>query len=521
MIKFFLICSTFSFAFCDRYGFLKVTECKDIFCENGGFCKDYDFGFRCICRPGYGGRICQNKLDPIIYKSRPSSPTDITLFRFGKHVYRIVLIPQDFYTANATCQQNGGYLACLSTLKEYEYIHEMFSAISVFYQQAWVGFEWLFDGACDETENGMTCPWRYRCIDRGVDDEGFDHWYNEKAMQTRYFRPIPHEPVDGWAITKGDAPIWEMFNYDTKYPFVCEYEDFCMADIACKNGGKCSAENNLHYTCNCSSTAHSGSFCEFPVCSSGYGLVCPCASNPCENGAICKQLSSGYTCDCSGTGYGGSRCSEDVNECADPGLCSNHGFCSNTAGSYTCGCRTGYSGDHCEKGGLSKSTLYQCQERSMYMGIFLLVLGLFVGLMLCLSSLYLKRLRIRINRARMKKHSMATIMSASSVNKESGRGSSRLFTVAAAAIEEGRKNADARSSRSQDATGGDSINARDSFPQSTSNEQTGSDGEDSKRGSLDASGVRLEKNDSSSDRGTVGSNSSDVARQKNGGTSGE
>ena len=391
---------------------MKITTCKDVYCANGGYCTDSEFGFQCVCRSDFGGKLCEHSIETIVARSKPSSPTDLTLFRFGKHVYRLVLVPRDFYTAKAICQQNGGYLACLSTLTEYEYIHELFSAISVFYDQAWVGFEWMFDGSCETSESGeLMCPWRYRCIDKAVDDEGFDHWYNEKALETRYFRPIPHEPVDGWAITKGDAPLWELFHYDTKYPFICEYEEFCLSNFSCRNGGICSAEQQLHFTCNCSATAHTGTHCELPVCSSAYDQVCPCASNPCQNGGKCLQTSAGYTCDCHGTGFGGSTCSEDENECADPGLCNNHGFCSNTAGSYQCSCRSGYSGKHCEEGGAALSVSVQCEQRSLYLSTFLLVLGLFLGLMLCLCSLYFKRLRIKMKRVKSRKRHKATTTS--------------------------------------------------------------------------------------------------------------
>ena len=49
-----------------------------------------------------------------------------------------------------------------------------------------------------------------------------------------------------------------------------------------------------------------------------------------------------------GTGFRGHTCETDIDECTQLANCFNGGTCSNDAGSYTCECTIGYSGDFCE-----------------------------------------------------------------------------------------------------------------------------------------------------------------------------
>ncbi|XP_070565175.1 fibropellin-1-like [Ptychodera flava] len=70
-----------------------------------------------------------------------------------------------------------------------------------------------------------------------------------------------------------------------------------------------------------------------------------CLSNPCKNGATCKDDKDSFTCDCP-PGYEGETCSDDIDECSgDP--CQNSVICHDEIARYRCQCKPSYSGDDC------------------------------------------------------------------------------------------------------------------------------------------------------------------------------
>jgi Notch-like protein len=126
------------------------------------------------------------------------------------------------------------------------------------------------------------------------------------------------------------------------------------ASTPCVNAGRC-LDGVAGYACDCVGS-WSGENCE--------ANVDRCESAPCQNGGSCTDqfLCVGlaaceniYTCTC-GVGFRGHDCEEDINECnAKP--CSGHGTCYESAseselyqvvaGSYTCDCSDGWTGDRC------------------------------------------------------------------------------------------------------------------------------------------------------------------------------
>ncbi len=98
-----------------------------------------------------------------------------------------------------------------------------------------------------------------------------------------------------------------------------------------------------------------------------------CGSNPCLNGATCRDLVNGYSCSCA-PGYTGMHCESkrrlvvrrscmralredlfmthsilDINECSSS-PCQNGATCKDLMKKYTCSCVPGYTGIHCESG---------------------------------------------------------------------------------------------------------------------------------------------------------------------------
>ena len=64
-----------------------------------------------------------------------------------------------------------------------------------------------------------------------------------------------------------------------------------------------------------------------------------CNPNPCQNGGLCEEGSSGPICQC--RGFTGTHCSVDINECLRQNPCHNGGTCINTLGSFKCQCPPG------------------------------------------------------------------------------------------------------------------------------------------------------------------------------------
>lgn len=132
----------------------------------------------------------------------------------------------------------------------------------------------------------------------------------------------------------------------------------------CFNGAKCITKNitlssyniDTTFECECP-TGFSGRYCEKPE------LLFRCATSPCQNHGSCIDGVSGYMCLCP-TGYEGIDCQIkktncDQNPCQNNAECvsippssylfslsSSHSSKSNTG--YTCKCRAGFTGDHCE-----------------------------------------------------------------------------------------------------------------------------------------------------------------------------
>ena len=140
----------------------------------------------------------------------------------------------------------------------------------------------------------------------------------------------------------------------------CENDiDECLSG-PCLNGGLClqmSDEDNYEedfeyrdlFPDEFSYANASGYVC---VCEPGFdGIQCEinideCESNPCQNGATCKDQVNGYRCNCA-SGWEGPNCENEIDECASL-PCQNGGTCTDEIAMYTCACTSEYGGLNCE-----------------------------------------------------------------------------------------------------------------------------------------------------------------------------
>ncbi|CAH2315845.1 crumbs homolog 2 isoform X5 [Pelobates cultripes] len=72
----------------------------------------------------------------------------------------------------------------------------------------------------------------------------------------------------------------------------------------------------------------------------------PCTQNPCKNNGTCMPQTGSYTCLCK-PGYTGQHCEVNVNECAS-NPCRNEAICVDKVNKYLCFCVPGFQGYHCE-----------------------------------------------------------------------------------------------------------------------------------------------------------------------------
>ncbi len=92
----------------------------------------------------------------------------------------------------------------------------------------------------------------------------------------------------------------------------------------CRNGGSCINIGTTTFKCECP-TGFWGHTCE----------VSSCQQSPCKNGGVCKETSLGFSCNCSSTGYTGTYCEDVVTECSQ-NPCKSGEICRQLSDRYKC-----------------------------------------------------------------------------------------------------------------------------------------------------------------------------------------
>lgn len=170
------------------------------------------------------------------------------------------------------------------------------------------------------------------------------------------------------------ADLMRLVKVDFKCESKLHHPGVCGSQ-PCQNGGTCLETVSAgDYTCQCQESRFHGAHCEQDInpCASNpclheakcvnlkndFHCECPprlsgkrchygfhCNPNPCRNGGLCEEGSSGPICQC--RGFTGPQCSVDINECLRQNPCHNGGTCINTKGSFRCECPAGTMKPYC------------------------------------------------------------------------------------------------------------------------------------------------------------------------------
>uniref|UniRef100_A0A672R8D4 Protein crumbs homolog 1-like n=1 Tax=Sinocyclocheilus grahami TaxID=75366 RepID=A0A672R8D4_SINGR len=352
-------------------------------------------GYACICQEGYTGSSCEKKVDHCspnpcrnraICRSRRDGPTCFCVPGFqGKHCEIEVNECVSWPCRNgATCLDKIGHYICLCRPG---YTGNCEVQIDECQSQPC-----LHGGSCHDHINGFWCT----CL------VGFQGEHCETNIDE-----CSDQPCRNGALCVDEINSYRCDCSQTYFTGIdCEIPPPPCWSQPCLNGGLCEDENG-NYTCSCwagfegrncetdvgecdsSPCVNEGTCIElswktlygteplFPTrynprhasgfickCPPGFSGICAlceqnstaCTTNPCHNGAICKDFLGSYKCIClsesqDGILYGGRNCSEPLvgcegHECQNGAACMP--FLSEGVHGYSCICQPGYTGSYCQ-----------------------------------------------------------------------------------------------------------------------------------------------------------------------------
>jgi len=334
-----------------------VNECLSRPCVNGGSCHNLIGSYSCTCKPGFTGKRCEKAID-------------------GCVVYKVL------NEKNRAAGYNGSLANCdqgaLITPAWYRFSEDAgVKMADSCVQKSHCGthapgwFNGSLPSNVGETVVGTVCfHWSSSCCKWSVKIRV------KKCNGSYYVYELERTPVchlrycgnSGLAINecaiskpcKNNAICFDLVNgyrCQCRSGFQgknCDTDiNECITNNPCKNGATC--ENSLGgYTCRCA-IGFKGQNCDQDVNE--------CIYSPCQNGGSCVNFNGGYRCNCV-QGYDGRHCDQDINECLTNNPCQNGSTCVNNNGGYQCLCVPGLTGLHCDQDINECTTSNPCKNGS-------------------------------------------------------------------------------------------------------------------------------------------------------------
>ncbi|XP_022795937.1 neurogenic locus notch homolog protein 1-like isoform X3 [Stylophora pistillata] len=279
-----------------------VNECSTRPCLNGGTCQNLPGSYKCNCKPGFLGSHCETAFDACLHYETLSDRERAASVHRGNTLkcdQRDLVTPKWYRITGAA----GTMMPTSCVPKHYCGTHA----------PGWLST--AHPSVVGQVVNGKVCfHWGSRCC----------NWHAN----------IQIKKCNGFFVYKlARTPVCYL-----RYCGNAEYGE-CKINKPCKNGATC-IQRPDGYSCVCRSGFH-GKHCENDI------NEC-LTTKPCKNGATCINSNGGYRCLCV-PGFQGKNCETDVNECLINGICKNGGTCNNIRGGYRCQCLSGYQGKHCEQ----------------------------------------------------------------------------------------------------------------------------------------------------------------------------
>ncbi|XP_039217424.1 protein jagged-2 isoform X1 [Crotalus tigris] len=208
--------------------------------------------------------------------------------------------PRDDFVGHYTCDQNGNK-ACM---------------------EGWIGDECkqaVCKQGCNLIRGGCSVPGECKC------NYGWQGQFCDDCV-----------PYPGCAHGSCNNP-WECKCETNWGGLLCNKDlNYCGNHHPCVNGGTCMNTEPDEYSCACQD-GYSGKNCEIAEHA--------CVSNPCANGGICHEISSGFKCQCP-KGWSGPTCAIDIDECAS-NPCASGGTCVDRINGFECICPQQWIGATC------------------------------------------------------------------------------------------------------------------------------------------------------------------------------
>ncbi|PAA69693.1 hypothetical protein BOX15_Mlig000039g3 [Macrostomum lignano] len=300
-------------------------------CQNGGVCSDGNSTFSCDCsRVDFQGDTCSSKIDDCA--SRPCQHGGRCID--GVRSYTCDCSATDFYGSNCQsriddcasnpCSHNA---TCTDGLRD-------------------------FSCSCFSGYSGKTCSVDVQdCSPNPCEYKGA---CLERSNQALYL-------VENSSLP---APFNDSFSYALAAGFVCLCPEGTYGDTCSINPNDCLDPATNRSVCahasNCtdglaSFTCHCLPGYEGPTCSVEID-ECERFGQPCQNGAVCKDLVADYACTGCPAEFGGKNCSVKLTGC-DSSPCQNNATCEplllrelpSPDHGYRCTCKPGWSGPQCNE----------------------------------------------------------------------------------------------------------------------------------------------------------------------------